>query len=84
MALLPTLRLDEQRMVEGLREGEALFTIRAVEAAYAGDEVADWALRLVFVEMSRGLLPERRPGHLQVWAYGQRAVLRDARKCRQR
>src|SRR5262245_16029539 len=66
----------ETRLRQGLREGALTLTIKAIEAAEAGDEVADAALRLVFAEMA-GVMPAQcEPGHLQVWAYGQRAVLR--------
>jgi hypothetical protein len=60
----------------GLREGRLTLTIKAVEAADKGDEIADAALRMVYAEMAGGAISERGPGHLQVWAYGQRAVLR--------
>src|SRR5262245_22171338 len=65
----------ETELRNGLREGRLTLTIKAVEAADKGDEIADAALRTVYAEMAGGAFPER-PGHLQVWAYGQRAVLR--------
>jgi len=66
----------------GLREGRLTLTVYAVEAANAGDEIADAALRIVFAEMvaAGGRLPEQGPGHLQVWAYGQHAVLHGPHK----
>jgi hypothetical protein len=70
----------ETTLRKGLREGLLTLTIRAIEAADKGDEIADAALREVYAEMSGGALPERGPGHLQVWAYGQRAVLRAPHK----
>jgi hypothetical protein len=66
----------ETELRKGLREGRLSLTIKAVEAADKGDEIADDALRTVYAEMAGGMLPERGPGHLQIWAYGQRAVLR--------
>jgi hypothetical protein len=65
----------ETELRKGLREGRLTLTDHAVQAANAGDEIADMALRTVYAEMAGGVLPERGPGHLQVWAYGQRAVL---------
>ena len=72
----------ETALLNGLREGRLTLTNYAVEAANAGDEIADAALRTVFAEMvaAGGRLPEQGPGHLQVWAYGQRAVLRPPHK----
>jgi hypothetical protein len=66
----------ETELRKGLREGRLTLTIKAVEAADKGDEIADAALRVVYAEMTGGTLRQRGPGHLQVWAYGQRAVLR--------
>jgi hypothetical protein len=66
----------ETELRKGLREGRLTLAIKAVEAADKGDEIADAALRMVYAEMAGGALLERGPGHLQVWAYGQRAVLR--------
>jgi hypothetical protein len=65
---------------KGLREGRLNLTILAIEAADAGDEIADEALRTVYAEMAGGVLPQRGPGHLQIWAYGQRAILRAPHK----
>ena len=70
----------ETELRKGLREGRLPLTIYAVQAADAGDEIADAALRTVFRDMVGGMLPERGPGHLQVWAYGQRAVQRAPHK----
>jgi hypothetical protein len=72
----------ETALRNGLREGRLTLTNYAIEAADKGDEIADTALRKVFAEMvpAGGRLPEQGPGHLQVWAYGQRAVLRTQHK----
>src|SRR5262249_54093175 len=70
----------ETELRKGLREGRLTLTIKAVEAADQGDEIADAALRTVYAEMAGGTLPERGPGHLQLWAFGQRAVLRPPRR----
>lgn len=77
-----SLRLDkgfgrqwlQTTLEEGLREGEYELAIRAIKEADAGNEIADAALRTVCREMMGGALPKRGPGHLQVWAYGQRAL----------
>jgi hypothetical protein len=63
-------------LLNGLREGRLTLTNYAVEAANAGDEIADAALRIVFAEMvaAGGRLPEQGPGHLQVCAYMRRAA----------
>jgi hypothetical protein len=61
---------------KGLRQGLLSLTTHAIYAADRGDEIADAALRTVYAEMAGGMFPERGPGHLQIWAYGQRAVLR--------
>ena len=66
----------EELLLQELRAGALTITIKAVEAAEAGDEIADAALRRVYAEMAGGANAERGPGHLQLWAYGQRAVLR--------
>jgi hypothetical protein len=68
---------------KGLREGRLTLTNHAVMAADKGDEIADAALRTVYAEMAGGMFAERGPGHLQVWAYGQRAVLRAPNERRQ-
>jgi hypothetical protein len=70
----------ETELRKGLREGRLPLTIYAVQAADAGDEIADAALRRVYADMAGGTLVQRGPGHLQVWAYGQRAVLRAPHK----
>jgi hypothetical protein len=68
-------------LTKGLREGREPLCSYAVEAAEKNeDEIADDALRTVFGEWVGGALPERGPGHLQVWAYGQRAVKRAPHK----
>jgi hypothetical protein len=70
---------------KGLREGRLTLTNHAVMAADKGDEIADAALRAVYAEMQGaihaatmlgGTVPKWGPGHLQISAYGQRAVLR--------
>jgi hypothetical protein len=66
----------KMKLREGLRDGALTLTIKAIKAADAGDEIADAALRQVYAEMVGGALVERGPGHLQIWAFGQRAVLR--------
>jgi len=66
----------ETLLRQELRAGALAITIKAIEAADNGDEIADAALRIVYAEMAGGALTERGPGHLQIWAYGQRAVLR--------
>jgi hypothetical protein len=66
----------ETTLRQGLREGRLTLTIKAAHAADAGDEIADAALRQVYAEMAGGAFPKSGPGHLQLWAYGQRAVLR--------
>jgi len=65
----------ETELRKGLREGRLPLTIYAVQAADAGDEICDAELRTVFAEWVGGMLPEQRPGHFQLRAYGQRAVL---------
>jgi hypothetical protein len=70
----------ETELRNGLRAGRLKLTVKAVEAADKGDEIADAALRTVYAEMVGGTFPQRGPGHLQVWAYGQRAVLRAPHK----
>jgi hypothetical protein len=67
----------QSRLEQGLRDGVLTLSIKAVEAAEKReDEIADAALRTVFQEMLGGAITERGPGHLQVWAYGQRAIKR--------
>ena len=66
----------ETELRKGLREGRLTLTIMAIHAAEKhDDEIADAALRAVYAEMVGGTLPQRGPGHLQLAAYGQRAVL---------
>src|SRR5262245_64614121 len=67
----------QTELQKGLREGRLKLTMQAVEAADAGDEIADIALRTVAAEILGGMPPERGSGHLQVLAYGQRALLRE-------
>ena len=68
----------ETELRKGLREGRLALTIKAVEAADNGDEIADGALREVGAELQMPLLQGRElaPAHLQVIAYLQRAALR--------
>jgi hypothetical protein len=62
---------------KGLRAGWLTLTIKAIEAAEKDDdEIADAALREVYAELIGGAIAERGPGHLQILAFGQRAVLR--------
>ena len=62
---------------KGLRAGRLTLTIKAIEAAEKhDDEIADAVLREVYAELVGGAPAERGPGHLQLVAYGQRAVLR--------
>ena len=58
----------EAELRKGLREGRLNLTLRAVEAANLGDEIADAALRIVSAEMmaAGGKLPEQGPGYPQV------------------
>jgi hypothetical protein len=70
----------ETTLRQKLREGPLDLTIHAIVAADAGDEITDAALRTVCAEMAGGALPQRGPGHLQIWAYGQRAILRAPHK----
>jgi hypothetical protein len=70
----------EAELRKGLREGRLDLCIKAIEAADKGDEIADAALRRVHAEMQGGMVGERGPGHLQVWAYGQRAIERAPHK----
>jgi hypothetical protein len=66
-----------QKIIETLlRKGELDFAITTIAFADKGDELADAALRTVTGEIIGGALPERKPGHLQVLAYGQRALHR--------
>ena len=68
----------ETMLRQGLRDGVLVLTIKAVEAADAGDEIADAALRHVGAELQAPLLQGRdlAPGHVQVIAYLQRAARR--------
>ena len=72
----------QTELQKGLREGELTPARHAVRLAQAGDEICDAALRNVFAEMlpAGGQLPGQGPGWMQVWAYGQDAVLRDRHK----
>ena len=64
------------RTTERITRGRLTLTIMAVQAAEKTATKLPTALRAVYAEMVGGTLPERGPGHLQVGAYGQRAVLR--------
>jgi hypothetical protein len=59
---------------EGLEEGDYKLAIWAVEVANTGDEICDAALRTVAGKILDDALPERKPGHMQVRTYGQRAL----------
>jgi len=74
--------LLETELRKGLREGRLTLTIKAVEAADKGDEIADAALRDVGSELQTPLVQGRElaPGHLQVIAYYQRAGKRPPHK----
>jgi hypothetical protein len=64
------------------REGALSITIKAVEAADQGDDLADAALRTVGAELQTLLVQGRdlAPGHLQIVAYLQRAARRAPHK----
>jgi hypothetical protein len=72
----------ETMLRQGLRDGALVLTIKAVEAADAGDEIADAALRHVGAELQMPLLQRRdlAPGHVQIIAYLQRAARRAPHK----
>src|SRR5262249_47343000 len=72
----------QAELEQGLREGRLDLAVYAVRLAHEGDEICDTALRVVFAEMVGGMFPpgRRGPGHLQIWAYGQRAALQTQRK----
>jgi hypothetical protein len=62
---------------KGLREGRQPLTDYAITAVERHkDEICDAELRTVFRAMVSGVLSERGPGHLQIWAFGDRAVER--------
>ena len=65
----------ETALQKGLREGRLNLIRYAVQAATdKGDEIADAALRYVYVQITRKEIPEQ-PGHLYVRLYGEDAVL---------
>jgi hypothetical protein len=68
----------ETELLRGLREGRLALTIKAVEGADMGDEIADAALRQVGGELQIPMLQKQdlAPGHLQVVAYLQRVATR--------
>jgi hypothetical protein len=72
----------ETELRKGLREGRLTLTIKAVEAADQGDELADAALRTVGGELQMPLLQRQdlAPGHLQIIAYLQRVATRAPHK----
>jgi|SRR5262249_43294178 len=72
----------ETELRTGLREGRFALTIKAVEAADKGDEIADAALRDIGAELQMPLVQGRdlAPSHLQVIAYFQRAAKRPPHK----
>jgi hypothetical protein len=88
--ILPTLGTRysrewlETRLRQGLRDGVLSLTIKAVEAADRGDEIADAALRDVGSELQTLLVQkgDLADGHLQVVAYYQRAGRRPPHKRR--
>ena len=63
-----------------LREGDVRRVDVVVGAANAGSEICHAALMAVFAEMVGlgGAFPEPKPGHLQIWAYGQQAAVQQA------
>jgi hypothetical protein len=65
----------EIALQEGLREGRLDLTRHAIRAAELGEEISDKALRHIAVEISRGELPDRQPGHLYVKTYAERKLL---------
>jgi hypothetical protein len=75
----------ETELRKGLREGRWTLTLKAVVAAYAGDVLADAALREIGGELQLPMLQGRElaPAHLQIIAYfqsaGQRAPHRRKR-----
>jgi hypothetical protein len=77
-----SLKWLQAALENALRKGQQPLTDYAIYAAERGDEICDTALRTVFAEMVGGMFPpeQRRPGHLQIWAYGQRAVRRTPHK----
>jgi len=72
----------ETTVLKWLREDRSPFSARTVAAAESGDEIADRALRRVFVEITRGELSSGPGQHLYVREYGEHAVLRGP--CRHR
>ena len=72
----------ETIVLKWLREDRSPFSARTVAAAESGDEIADRALRRVFVEITRGELSSGPGQHLYVREYGEHAVLRGP--CRHR
>lgn len=77
-----SLKWLQTALENALRKGQQPLTDYAILAADRHDELCDTGLRTVFAEMVGGMFPpERRgPGHLQIWAYGQRAVQRPPHK----
>jgi hypothetical protein len=75
----------EELLVDGLREGELDLCVKAYEAGYEGDPIADRALRKVGAELQMAMLQNRdlAPGHLQVISYHQRVYDRAPHKRKQ-
>jgi hypothetical protein len=77
-----SLKWLQTALRNALRKGRQPLTDYAILAAERSDEICDTELRAVFAEMVGGMFPpeQRGPGHLQIWAYGQRAVQRPPHK----
>jgi hypothetical protein len=62
---------------KALEEGQQPITDFAIHAAEQGrNAICDAELRATFRKMVAGTLPRRGDGHLQIWAYGERAIER--------
>jgi len=70
----------ETIVLKWLREDRSPFSARTVAAAESGDEIADRALRRVFVEITRGELSSGPGQHLHVREYVEHTVLRGPHK----
>ena len=67
----------ETIVLKWLREDRSPFSARTVAAAESGDEIADRALRRVFVEITRGELSSGPGQHLHVREYVEHTVRAD-------
>jgi hypothetical protein len=70
----------ETTLQQGLREGQLSLTRHAIEAAEAGDEICDSALRHVYLEIARGELSSGPGQHLYVRQYVEHAVLQSHKR----